>query len=255
MILTDTHTHQYLPAIDAQREHFMQRALQAGVSRLFLPNIDLDSIPQVLGLCEAYPTNCFPMIGLHPCSVKEDVEIVLPKIKEAIFANKVVAVGEIGLDLYWDKTFFEQQKWAFKEQIKWAKELNLPISIHCRDAFEPIIEILKEVNDGRLKGVFHCFTGSLIQAKQVIDVGLYLGIGGVVTYKNAGLDKVVADLDLKNIVLETDAPYLTPVPFRGKPNESAYLYHVAQKVADLQHCDITKVAKITTQNAKDIFGV
>ncbi len=255
MILTDTHTHQYLIQAVEQSTLAMQRALDAEVSRLFLPNIDVESIPLVLELSKTYPANCFPMMGLHPCSVKEDIHAVLPKIKEAVFANKIVAIGEIGLDLYWDKTFLDKQIWAFKEQIEWAKELNLPIVIHCRDAFEPIMEILTQVNDDKLRGIFHCFTGNLEQAKQVIDLGLYLGIGGVVTYKNSGLDKVVAELDLKNIVLETDSPYLSPVPFRGKPNESSYLHYIAQKVADLHACNIAKVAEITTQNSKDIFGI
>ncbi|UKJ08345.1 TatD family hydrolase [Solitalea lacus] len=256
MILTDTHTHQYYSPEDAsERAQAIQRAFDNGVSRLFLPNVDSATIPQVFQLATQFPSNCFPMLGLHPCSVKDDFELELHHIRTAIDSNRIYAIGEIGIDLYWDKTHIEQQKQAFKTQIHWAKDLNLPIVIHCRDAFDEILEILEQEKDEKLRGIFHCFTGTIEQAKHVIDLNFYLGIGGVVTYKNAGLDKVVQQVDPKHIVLETDSPYLTPVPFRGKPNESSYLVHVAQKVADLHQMEIEKLAKITTENSKSIFGV
>jgi len=198
---------------------------------------------------------CFPMLGLHPCSVKENWEEELNAIRQAFAGQNIVAVGEIGIDLYWDKTFLKEQTRAFKQQIAWAKELKLPIVIHCRDAFDEVFEVLEQENDDNLRGIFHCFTGSVEQANKVIDLGFYLGIGGVVTYKNAGLDGVVQQIDLKHLVLETDSPYLTPVPHRGKPNESSYLIYVAQKVAELHQTDVQTVADITTANSQLIFGV
>lgn len=256
MVLTDTHTHQYYsPEDPAEREQAIQRAFDNGVKRMFLPNVDSGTIQQVFDLAAKYPENCFPMMGLHPCSVKDDYEKELEIIRKAIDTNKIYAIGEIGIDLYWDKTHLEEQKKAFKTQIKWAKDLNLPIVIHCRDAYNEIIEVLEEEKDEKLRGIFHCFGGSVEQAEKVIGLNFYLGIGGVVTYKNAGLDKTVAAIDPSYLVLETDAPYLTPVPFRGKPNETSYLVHVAQKVADLHQMDIVKLAKITTENSFKIFGV
>ncbi|MNE39116.1 putative deoxyribonuclease YcfH [compost metagenome] len=222
---------------------------------MFLPNVDSGTIQHVFDLATKYPENCFPMMGLHPCSVKDNYEKELTVIKQAIDANKIYAIGEIGIDLYWDKTHLEEQKKAFKTQIGWAKELNLPIVIHCRDAYNEIIEVLEEEKDEKLRGIFHCFGGSVEQAQKVINLNFYLGIGGVVTYKNSGLDKTVAAINPEHIVLETDAPYLTPVPYRGKPNETSYLVHIAQKVADLYQMDIVKLAKITTENSVKIFGV
>lgn len=240
----------------------MTRCLENQVTRLFLPNVNTASIPMVMGLTSRFPENCFPMLGLHPCDVKDQPEKdvknykeELAGIKKAIAEHRIYAIGEIGIDLYWDKSTLEIQKEAFHVQIQWAKELDLPIVIHCRESFDEVYEVLLQENDGRLKGIFHCFTGSVEQAKKIIDLGFYLGIGGVVTYKNSGLDKVVADLDLKNIVLETDSPYLTPVPFRGKPNESSYLIHVAQKVADIFHTSVEQISAVTTRNSKDLFGI
>lgn len=233
----------------------MARCRENKVDRLFLPNVDEESIEKVFGLAAEYPGVCFPMMGLHPCSVKEDWERELDIIQQASAGRKIYAVGEIGIDLYWDKATLPQQTTAFKRQIAWAKELGLPIVIHCRDAFNEVFAVLEEEKDEKLRGIFHCFTGSLEQAHKVIDLGFYLGIGGVVTYKNSGLDKIVAEIDLKHIVLETDSPYLTPVPFRGKPNESAYLVYVAEKVADLHQTSVGEVAGITTANSKVIFGV
>ncbi len=233
----------------------MQRCADNNIARLFLPNVDAASVPMVFDLVKAFPANCYPMLGLHPCSVKTDWENELTTIQNALGQHPIIAVGEIGIDLYWDKTTLPAQIQAFKKQIAWAKELKLPIVIHCREAFNEVFEVLQQENDENLRGIFHCFTGTLEQAHQVIDLGFYLGIGGVVTYKNSGLDKVVAQIDLKYIVLETDSPYLTPVPHRGKPNESSYLIFIAQKVADLHQTDMETVANITTENSRLIFGV
>lgn len=254
MQLTDTHTHIYLPDITDDESAMMQRAFDAGVQRFFLPNIDSRSIADVWGLSQRYPQHCFPMMGLHPCSVKENVADELAKI-EAEIDKKIYAIGEIGIDLYWDKSFLKEQQDAFRQQIQWAKDRKLPIVIHCRDAFDETYEILKEQADPLLRGIFHCFTGNLEQAQKVIDLGFYLGIGGVLTYKNSGLDQVVNQISLDHLVLETDSPYLSPVPFRGKPNESAYLIHIAQKMADLHQTSIENIARITTQNSTAIFGI
>ena len=228
----------------------MQRCEANNINRLFLPNVDASSVPMVFSLTEAYPGNCYPMLGLHPCSVKADWKEELTAIRNAGNQYKIVAIGEIGVDLYWDKTFLAEQIDAFNEQIAWAKSLQLPIVIHCRDAFNEVYEVLQQQMGDDLRGIFHCFSGTLEQANKIIDLGFYLGIGGVVTYKNAGLDKIVAQIDLKRIVLETDSPYLTPVPYRGKPNESSYLTYIAQKVADLHQVDIEVVANVTTENSK-----
>ena len=233
----------------------MQRCLDNGVGRLFLPNVDSTSIEKVFALTDAYPENCFPMLGLHPCDVKENWREELDTIHKAIPQRKIYAIGEIGIDLYWDKTTLDVQVEAFKIQIGWAKELKLPIVIHCRNSFDEVFEVLEQEYDKNLRGILHCFTGTLEQAQKLIGVGFYLGIGGVVTHKNSGLDKVIEQVDLEHIVLETDSPYLAPVPFRGKPNESSYITYVAQKVADLKQTSIENIAEITTANSKMIFGV
>jgi len=255
MVLTDTHTHQYYETDTAKRAEQMQRCFDSGISRLFLPNVDSASIPLVMDMVNAYPQNCYPMMGLHPCDVKENWQQELALIEQAVQQHKVYAIGEIGIDLYWDKTFLAEQQQAFRQQIGWAKAAGLPINIHCRNAFDEVYAILQQEHDDRLHGIFHCFSGTLQQAKQITDLNFMLGIGGVVTYKNAGLDKVVAEISLQHLVLETDSPYLTPVPYRGKPNQSAYLTYVAQKVADLHQTDLETVARITTKNSEIIFGV
>jgi TatD DNase family protein len=255
MLLTDTHTHLYYETDPQKRAELMQRCFDKQINRLFLPNVDVESVAQVYDLVDAYPANVFPMLGLHPCSVKGDWEQVLATIKASHQNHKIYAIGEIGIDLYWDKTTLPQQVAAFKQQIAWAKSLKLPIVIHCRDAFDEVFEILDQEQGDDLRGIFHCFTGNLEQAQKVISLGFYLGIGGVVTYKNAGLDKILPQIDLSHIVLETDSPYLTPVPHRGKPNESSYLIYVAQKVADVYQTSLEAVADITTANSKKIFGV
>jgi len=255
MILTDTHTHLYYlfgtPELDLQ----MQRCLDRGVTRMLLPNVDTESIPSVLGTAALYPNHCFAMMGLHPCDVKDNFREQLTAIEKTIAENRVYGIGEIGIDLHWDKTTLAQQQQAFRIQTQWAKELSLPVSIHCRNAFPELLELLEEVQDGRLKGVLHCFTGDSGQAQRTIALGLSLGIGGVVTYKNAGVDRVVAETDLRHIVLETDAPYLAPVPHRGKKNESSYLPVIAQKIADLHGTTLENVAATTTENAQRIFGM
>lgn len=255
MVLTDTHTHLYYETNAVKRSELMQRCKQNDISRLFLPNVDAASVPLMFELLEAYPANCYPMLGLHPCSVKDNWEEELAVIQPALHRHKIYAIGEIGIDLYWDKTFLTEQIHAFKLQIKWAKALKLPIVIHCRDAFDEVYQVLLDEQDENLRGIFHCFTGTLEQAEKIIALGFYLGIGGVVTYKNAGLDKILPQIDLKHVVLETDSPYLTPVPYRGKPNESSYLIYVAQKVSDLYQTSVEHVAEVTTENSKRIFGV
>ena len=255
MIFTDTHTHLYYETDPRKLDAQMQRCLENSITRLFLPNVDSSSIPMVMDLVSKFPQNCFPMLGLHPCDVKGNYEEELSVIKNALPEYKIYAIGEIGIDMYWDKTTLEAQQDAFLQQISWAKEMSLPIVIHCREAFDEVYEILCDEHDDRLRGIFHCFTGTLEQAHKIIGLGFYLGIGGVVTYKNAGLDKVVSQLPLQNIVLETDSPYLSPVPYRGKPNESSYLIHIAQKIADLQMVSINHVADITTANSKSVFGL
>jgi TatD DNase family protein len=255
MLLTDTHTHLYYETDVEKRAALIQRCADNSINRLFLPNVDAASVPQVFDLTAAYPGICFPMLGLHPCSVKADWEQEFNIIKNSLGDHKIYAIGEIGIDLYWDKTFLNEQIQAFKQQIDWAKSLKLPIVIHCRDAFSEVYEVLQQEHDENLRGIFHCFGGTINEAEKIIELGFYLGIGGFITYKNAGLDKVLPQIDLKHIVLETDSPYLTPVPYRGKPNESSYLIYVAQKVAELYQKPIETVAEITTENSKRIFGV
>ena len=255
MLLTDTHTHQYYETDSIKRQELMQRCLDNSVGRLFLPNVDSASIELVMSQVKAFPDNCFAMLGLHPCDVKENWREELNNISAAIPQHKIYAIGEIGIDLYWDKTTLDKQIEAFKIQIGLAKKLKLPVVIHCRDSFNEVFQVLEEEQDADLRGIFHCFTGTLEQAQKVTGLGFYLGIGGVVTYKNAGLDKVVEQIDLKHIVLETDSPYLTPVPYRGKKNESSYLVYVAEKVADLHHTSIEHIAAVTTENSRIVFGV
>ncbi|MBO9674524.1 MAG: TatD family hydrolase [Sphingobacteriaceae bacterium] len=255
MLFTDTHTHLYYEQDAGKQAQLMERCFENNVSRLFLPNVDVKSIAMIDDLVAKYPENCFAMAGLHPCDVKEDYLTQLSEIYNSISWRKIYAIGEIGIDLYWDKTTLEIQQDAFRKQIGWAKALGLPIVIHCREAFDEVFEVLESERDEKLRGIFHCFTGNLVQAKQAIDLNFYLGIGGVVTYKKAGLDLVLADVPLTNLVLETDSPYLAPVPFRGKPNESSYLIYIAQKLADIYGISIEEIAGVTTENSKKIFGV
>lgn len=233
----------------------MQRCFDQHIDRLFLPNVDLESIPKIDALVAAFPDHCFAMAGLHPCDVKQGYETVLASIYNSIAGRSIYAIGEIGIDLYWDKSTLEQQRAAFITQIHWAKALALPIVIHCREAFDEVFEVLEQERGPDLFGILHCFTGNLDQALHAIDLGFHLGIGGVVTYKKAGLDEVLKYVPLDKLVLETDSPYLAPVPFRGKPNESSYLIHIANKVADIYNVSVEEVAEITTHNSKLIFKV
>lgn len=251
--MIDTHTHIYLKQFDDDREAMIERAKQAGVEAFYLPNIDRESVASLKNLAEQAP-NIYPMMGLHPSHVKEDYQEQLAVVfQELAGSTQYYAVGEIGIDLYWDKTFIEEQKKAFGIQIEKAKELGLPIVIHCRDAFDETFEVLEAFADDRLYGIFHCFTGNLEQAQRAIGLNLKLGIGGVVTFKNGGLDKVVEKIGLENLVLETDAPYLAPAPYRGKRNEPAHLVHICRRIAELQACTPEEVDRITTDNARQIF--
>lgn len=252
--MIDTHSHIYLKDFAEDRQEMLDRAKQNGIEKIYLPNIDSESINDLKQLASEQ-THCLPMMGLHPGSVKENYKEELETILNEIDSNPnlYVAVGEIGIDLYWDKTFIDAQKFCFGQQIEKAKELSLPIIIHCRDAFQEVFEVLEEHADEKLFGIFHCFTGTEEDAKRAVALGLKLGIGGVVTFKNAGLDKVVKNLDLNDLVLETDAPYLPPVPYRGKRNEPSYLLHTAQKIADIHEISLEELQSITTQNAQKIF--
>ncbi|MDG2331256.1 MAG: TatD family hydrolase [Flavobacteriales bacterium] len=255
MNLTDTHSHLYAKEFKDDLDESIQRCLDDGVERIFLPNIDLESIEPMLALEEAYPSNCFAMMGLHPCSVKENFEKDLSLIKDWLTKRDFAAIGEIGIDLYWDSSLLKQQQTAFIKQIEWAKELKKPIIIHTRNSFNEIFEILDDLNDDHLSGIFHCFSGNLEQATRAIDYGnFWLGIGGVLTFKNAGLDHVVKDIDLSRLVLETDSPYLAPTPYRGKRNESSYLKLIATKLAEVKNVSLEEIAQITTANSKKIFG-
>jgi TatD DNase family protein len=255
MFLTDTHTHLYYETEEEKQALLIERCFENKIDRLFLPNVDISSIAKIDDLVRKYPDNCFAMAGLHPCEVKEGYTEILAEIYNSIEDRKIYAIGEIGIDLYWDKTTLGIQQDAFREQIRWAKELKLPIVIHCREAFDEVFEVLESEKGDSLRGILHCFTGNMEQAKRTIELGFYLGIGGVVTYKKAGLDEVLSHIPLENLVLETDSPYLAPVPYRGKPNESSYLVHIAQKVADIYHIPVEKVAEVTTANSIKIFNV
>ncbi len=253
MILTDTHTHLYLEHFDNDRDEMLKRAFDAGVKYMLLPNIDSKSAPKMIELCNKYPDNLFPMMGLHPTDVKENYEEELEMVSRLLREQKFYAIGETGIDLYWDKTYLVEQKAALRYQIALAKEHGLPVVLHVRDSFDEIFETLEATADERLTGVFHCFTGTAAQAGRAIRLGFRLGLGGVLTYKNSGLDKVVESIDIKHFVLETDSPFLTPVPFRGKRNESAYLRFIAEKLAIIKGISLNEVAEKTTRNAQALF--
>jgi len=255
MIITDTHTHLYSKQFDSDRKEVIQKAINLGVSRFFIPAIDSTYTEAMFNLEREYPENIFLMMGLHPTSVKENYKEELVLVKEWLDKRQFYAVGEIGIDLYWDKSLLQQQQDAFKTQINWAKEKNLPVVIHCRDAFDEIFEVLEDVKDNNLFGIFHCFTGSLEQANRAISNNMKLGIGGVVTFKNGGIDKFLNEIELGNIVLETDSPYLAPTPFRGKRNESSYIINVLDKLVDIYNLTPEEIANITTQNSRDVFGI
>jgi TatD DNase family protein len=251
--LIDTHCHLYVDAFRADIDTVVQRAHSQGVTHMLLPAIDSTELQHLLDLEQAWPQACLPMMGLHPCSVKADYKDELSLVEEWLFKRTFWGVGEIGLDYYWDKTFVAEQQEAFSQQIEWAKKLDLPIAIHSRNAIADCIRIVAAQQDGSLRGVFHCFSDSEAEAKQIIELGFYLGIGGVLTYKNSGLANAIRNISLDHMILETDAPYLTPVPFRGKRNESSYIKYIAAKLAEVKESGIEEVAAITTANAKSLF--
>lgn len=251
--MIDTHAHIYAKEFDQDRDQVVQRALEQGIKKILLPNIDLESIEPMLRTEASYPDVCHSMMGLHPCYVDGNVKQTLETIYAWFAKHPFIAVGEIGIDLYWDKTFHQEQEWAFVTQLNWAKELQLPVVIHTRDSIQETLKLLKAEQDGSLSGVFHCFGGSLEEARAINDLGFHLGLGGVTTFKNGGMDRVVPGLDLNYVILETDCPYLAPVPHRGKRNEPCYTSLVAQRIADLRDCSVAEVAAITTQNAQKLF--
>jgi len=254
MLFTDTHIHLYASEFDSDRDLLIEQAGTQGVNRFFLPNIDSTSVDIMLSLEKRYPKYCFAMMGLHPCSVKENWREEFIHIEKHLSERAFAAIGEIGIDLYWDKTFVKEQEEVFRRQIELANQYKLPVAIHSRDSFEEIYTILLQTKKEIPCGIFHCFTGTRDQAQRAIDLGFYLGIGGVLTFKNSGLDKVLEEIDLQHIVLETDAPYLAPAPFRGKRNEPSYILKVAEKIAAIKNIPLTEVARITTENSEKIFG-
>jgi len=254
-MITDTHTHLYSEQFDEDRAEMIQRAKEAGVTRFFIPAIDSSHTDSMFDLENNFKDDVFLMMGLHPTSVKENYKDELAHVKKWISQRDFIAIGEIGIDLYWDKTFLPQQQEVFRTQIQWAKEKKLPIVIHCRDAFDEIFEVLETEKSGDLFGIFHCFTGTFEQAEKAISYNMKLGIGGVATFKNGKIDKFLNKIDIKQIVLETDSPYLAPTPYRGKRNESSYITKVVEKLALIYGLTPQEIAEITTQNSKEVFGV
>jgi TatD DNase family protein len=255
MNLIDTHTHLFSEQFSEDRNVVVQRAIDLGINKLFLPNIDSSTIEPMLDLCQTFPKNCFAMMGLHPCDVKENYKIELAVVRQHLEKGNFIAVGEIGIDLHWDKSTLAWQQDAFRTQLQWAKEFDLPVAIHIRESFDEIFEIVAQEANPKLRGVFHCFTGTKEQADRAIQLGFYLGIGGVVTFKNSNLPETLKEVSLDKIILETDSPYLAPTPNRGKRNESANLIFVAEKIAEIHQLEVTKVAEITTKNALNLFKI
>lgn len=253
-MLIDTHSHLYSEEFREDRSVLVQNAITAGIQKIVLPNIDEDSVDDMLALSQQFPEVCYPLIGLHPTSVKSDFREKLNTILSRLSKEKFYGIGETGIDLYWDKTFQKEQEVAFTHHIKLAKELKLPVVIHVRNSFEEAYSIVNKEQDGNLTGIFHCFSGSEVEAKKVIDVGFYLGIGGVVTFKNSNLGTVLKSVNIRHVLLETDSPYLAPMPFRGKQNQSAYLIYIAQKVAEIYGMSVEEVSEITTASARKLFG-
>jgi TatD DNase family protein len=254
-MLIDTHSHLYLNSFKHDIAEVMQRADDAGVKKIYLPAIDSSEIENMMNLEAAYPDRCFAMMGLHPCSVSDNYLHELEMAEQWLTKRKFAAIGEIGLDFYWDKTFTQQQYSSFNMQIEWALQYKLPVVIHTRNAMAETIEVVKKYVPKGVRGIFHCFGDRYEYAKAIVEMGFYLGIGGVLTYKKSGLAEVIENIDLNHIVLETDAPYLTPVPFRGKRNESSYLKYIVEKIAEIKKLTIEEVAETTTNNAQKIFGL
>ncbi len=253
-MIIDTHCHLYLSEFSNEIDKFINRAKENGIKKIYLPAINSETTEALLSLEEKHPDICIAMMGLHPCYVKSDYKDELQKVEDLFTQRKFIAIGECGLDFYWDKTFIKEQYLALEQQIEWALHYNLPIILHTRNATQETIDVIKKYKGSNLKGIFHCFGGTLEEANQIIDLGFYMGIGGVVTYKNAGLDLVLKDIDLDYLVLETDAPYLSPVPFRGKTNEPANLKTIAEKIASIKNESYDVVAEFTTKNAERLFG-
>jgi len=253
MFLIDSHIHLYLDDFKEDRKTLIEQAKQQNIKKFLLPNIDLGTMNDMILLCQKYPKTCYPMIGLHPCSVKKNYLTVLNQIKKKINSANFIAIGEIGIDLYWDKTFLEEQKQAFRIQINWAKKKRLPIVVHCRNSFDEIYKILKEEADDNLFGVLHCFGGNLEQAKKIIDLNFFLGIGGVLTFKNSGLDSVIKKVPIEKIIIETDGPYLAPTPYRGKRNEPKYLSLVADKLCEIKNISMPKLTNQLYKNTNSLF--
>jgi len=255
MIITDTHTHLYSEAFEDDREEMIARAINAGITRFFIPAIDSTYTTAMFDLEKSYPDNVYLMMGLHPTSVKSNYLDELNQVEQLLIQRSFVALGEIGIDLFWDRTTLDIQKQAFRYQIQLAKTHRLPIVIHCRDAFDEVFDILEDEKGPELFGIFHCFTGTFNQAKRAISLNMKLGIGGVVTFKNGKINQFINKIDLKHIVLETDAPYLSPTPFRGKRNESSYLVEILNKLSELYNLPVRDIAKITTDNSIKVFNI
>lgn len=255
MIFTDTHIHLYSEDFQEDRDEVIEKALKKGISRFFIPAIDSEYTYGMYELEKTYPDNMFLMTGLHPTHVKDNYKEELAHVEEELKKRKFVAIGEIGIDLYWDKSTLAIQQDAFRYQIRLAKQYDLPIVIHCRDAFDEVFEVLEQEKDEKLFGIFHCFTGTLEQARQALSYNMKLGIGGVVTFKNGKIDKFLNEIPLEEIVLETDGPYLAPTPYRGKRNEPEYLIKVAEKLSEIYERPLEEIAGITTENSKYIFGI
>jgi len=254
-MLIDTHSHIYSTDFINDLDEVIQRAYSNDVRKIILPNIDSSSVKNLLNLVDTYPHICIPLMGLHPTSVNQDYKEELQVVEYWLEKRKFFGIGEIGIDLYWEKSFLEEQIHAFRFQLELARKYKLPVVVHVRDSFDQVYQILKEVNDPNLTGVFHSFTGTIEQADLIINLGFKIGVGGIVTFKKSGLDQVIRQIDPSHLVLETDSPYLTPAPFRGKRNESSYLLYIAQKIADLHHMTVGDIAKITTENARKLFGI
>ncbi|MGV8136326.1 MAG: TatD family hydrolase [Mangrovibacterium sp.] len=254
-MLVDTHSHIYSEDFNNDLEEVIQRAFENDVRKIVLPNIDSSSVKKMLNLADKYPQICYPLIGLHPTSVNEDYEEELELIEFWIGKRKFYGIGEVGIDLYWDKTFIGEQTNAFRRQVVLAKKYGLPVVVHVRESFDEVYAVLQDEKDDSLKGVFHSFTGTAEQARLITDLGFKLGINGIITFKNNGLDQVIPKIDPSHILLETDSPYLTPVPFRGKRNESSYLVYVAQKVAEIYQLSVAELTRITAKNAENLFKI
>lgn len=254
-MLIDTHSHIYSTDFIHDLDEVVQRAYSNDVRKIILPNIDSSSVKNLLNLVDTYPHICIPLMGLHPTSVNHDYQEELQVVEYWLKKRKFYGIGEIGIDLYWDKSFLEEQIHAFRFQLDLAKQYELPVVIHVRDSFDEVYQVLQEVADGKLTGVFHSFSGTIEQAQLVIEMGFKIGVNGIVTFKKSGLDQIIKEIDPKHLIIETDSPYLTPSPFRGKRNESSYLVYIAQKIADLHNLTVGDVAKITTENARKLFGI